>query len=53
MRENERYREQRTISARTRALLDAYVELARTALESLEQPATVADVQEGPGVSRP
>ncbi|MBT2538926.1 hypothetical protein [Arthrobacter sp. ISL-69] len=45
MRENERYREQRTISAQTRALLAAYVEPARTALESLQQPATVADVR--------
>lgn len=49
MRENERYREQRTISARTRALLDVYVEPARTALESLQQPATVSDVRKALG----
>ena len=49
MRENERYREQRTISAQTRALLDTYVEPARTALESLRQPASMADITKALG----
>ncbi|MGX9899110.1 hypothetical protein ACW0JT_03050 [Arthrobacter sp. SA17] len=49
MAENERYREKRPVSAEVQAQLDAYVGPARTAIEGLKQPATVADVKRALG----
>ena len=49
MAENEGYRQKRPVSAEVQAQLDAYVGRARTALEGLKQPATVADVKRALG----
>lgn len=49
MAENEGYRRQRPVSADAQAQLDSYVGPARTALESLRPPATVADVKRALG----
>jgi hypothetical protein len=49
MAENEGYRQQRPVTAEVQAQLDAYVGPARTALEGLKQPATVADIKQALG----